>query len=203
MPLSANNYSRQIVSIRRPVIGWLIVLAGALVFVSLIIAAPLLAAGGHSTAALNIYHAFSFLCHQLPDRSFFLDGHKLAVCSRCSGLYFGATLTLLVYPLLRSLRVAHAPHRKWLFAAAIPLLIDFFLTFLGIWENTHTTRFVTGFILSSVMVFFVMPGVVELSLRSWKRQVLAQPEVAPGVAPVGANSIPVAPSDYSAPERRI
>jgi len=199
MPLSANNYSLQVISLRRPVIGWLIVLAGALVFVSLIIAAPLLAASGHSTSALNIYHAFSFLCHQLPDRSFFIDGHKLAVCSRCSGLYFGATLTLLAYPMLRSLRVAHTPHRKWLFAAAIPLLIDFFLTFLGIWENTHTTRFVTGFIFSSVVVFYVMPGVVELSLRSWKQQVSSQTEV----APVLANSIPVGPSDYSAPERRI
>jgi uncharacterized membrane protein len=199
MPLSANNYSPQVISLRRPLTGWLIVLGGALVFVSLIIAAPLLAASGHSTSALSIYHAFSFLCHQLPDRSFFIDGHKLAVCSRCTGLYFGAALTLLAYPLLRSLRVAHPPDRKWLFAAAIPLLIDFFLTFLGIWENTHTTRFVTGFIFSSVVVFYVMPGVVELSLRSWQRQLSSQPEV----APVVGRSIPVGPSDYSAPERRI
>jgi uncharacterized membrane protein len=199
MPLSANAYVPQVISTRRTFIAWLIVLAGALAVVSLIIAAPLLAAGGHNFAAPNIYHAFSFLCHQLPERSFFLAGHKLAVCSRCSGLYAGATLTLLLYPLLRSLRVAHTPHRKWLFAAAVPLFIDVFLTFLGVWENTHTTRFITGFILSSVVVFYVMPGVVELSLRSWQRGLSSEPEV----APVAVSPIPFGPSDYSAPERRI
>ena len=166
---------------------------------SLIIAAPLLVASGHPAPAVSIYYAFGFLCHQLPERSFFIDGHKLAVCSRCSGLYFGASLTLLFYPLLKSLRVAHTPHRRWLILAAIPLFIDFLLTFVGVWENTHTTRFVTGFLLGSVTVFYVMPGVVELSLRSWGSGSSPQP----AVTSVVANSIPVGPSDYSAPERRI
>lgn len=198
MRLAADNYVPQVVSTRRPLIAWTITLVSALTVVSLIIAAPLLAAARNGWS-ISIYHAFSFLCHQLPERSFFLDGHKLAVCSRCSGLYAGATLTLLVYPLLRSLRVAHTPHRKWLFAAAVPLFIDFFLTFLGVWENTHTTRFITGFILSSVVVFYVMPGVVELSLRRWQRGLSSEPEV----APVAVSPVPFGPSDYSAPERRI
>ena len=199
MPQPATEYFRQSTSSNRPRTWWLILTFGVLLFVSLIIAAPLLAASGHTASATNIYHAFGFLCHQRPERSFFIDGHKLAVCSRCTGLYFGATLTLLAYPLLRSLRVAHAPHRRWLILAAIPLFIDFFVTFVGVWENTHTTRFLTGFLLGSVTVFYVMPGVVELSLKKWKREVSSQTEPAPSVA----NSIPIGPSDYSAPERRI
>ena len=197
MGLPAHQYIPQTTSIRRPLYGWLLVTIGALSVVSLIVSAPLFAANGHITTAQNIYHSFSFLCHQLPERSFFISGHKLAVCSRCTGIYFGATLTLLLYPLLKSLRVSYTPARKWLIAAAIPLGIDFLLTFLGIWENTHTTRFVTGFILGSVVVFYVMPGVVELSLRSWGRGAL------PNAATVIGETIPVGPSDYSAPERRI
>ena len=197
MQLSANQYVPQMVSTRRPFTAWLIVLAAALAFVSLIIAAPLLAAA-HNGWSIAIYQAFGFLCHQLPERSFFIAGHKLAVCSRCSGIYLGATMTLLVYPLIRSLRSVDPPARKWLFAAAIPLFVDFFLTFVGVWENTHTTRFVTGFIFGSAVVFYVMPGLVELSLRSWK------PSPTPAeVIPVPATSIPIGPSDYSAPERRI
>ena len=199
MPQPATDYFPQNISTNRPRIWWLVLTFGVLLFVSLIISAPLLAASRHTASSLNIYHAFGFLCHQLPERSFFIDGHKLAVCSRCTGLYFGATLTLMFYPLLRSLRVAHTPHRRWLILAAIPIFLDFLLTFVGVWENTHTTRFVTGFLLGSVTVFYVMPGVVELSLRSWKRGLSSPPQVAPAVA----NPIRVGPSDYSAPERRI
>src|SRR4030095_6343895 len=177
MALSGDQYFSQTATLRRPLLAWLIVTLGALLFVSLIVSAPLFAANGHITVAQNIYHLFSFLCHQLPERSFFVSGHKLAVCSRCTGIYSGATLTLLLYPLVKSLRVSHTPHRKWLIAAAIPLAIDFLLTFLGIWENTHTTRFVTGFILGSVVVFYVMPGVVELSLRSWSRRAQEHPQI--------------------------
>jgi len=64
------------------------------------IVAPLAAAGGHNEIAGAIYYAFSGLCHQRPDRSFFIDGHKFGVCSRCTGIYFGFAFTLLVYPLL-------------------------------------------------------------------------------------------------------
>jgi len=197
MAVSANQYFPQVVSTRRPFTAWLIVLTAALAVVSLIIAAPLLAAA-HNGWSIAIYYAFGFLCHQLPERSYFIAGHKLAACSRCSGIYLGATLTLLVYPLNRSLRSVDPPARKWLFAAAIPLFVDFFLTFVGVWENTHTTRFVTGFIFGSAVGFYVMPGLVELSLRSWK------PSPTPAeVIPVPATSIPIGPSDYSAPERRI
>lgn len=196
MPRSATEYAPQIISTRRPFIWWFVLAASSILFVSLIIAAPLFEARGSHDLALNIYHPFGFICHQLPERSFFISGHKLAVCSRCTGLYFGFTGALLLYPLFRSLRLAHTPHRKWLIAAAIPLFIDFVLTFVGVWENTHSTRFVTGFLLGAVVAVYVMPAVVELSLRSWKRKL-------PEVSTVAIRPLSVGPSDYSAPERRI
>ena len=94
-----------------------------------------------------IYHAFGILCHQRPDRSYFIAGHKLAVCSRCTGLYAGFAVTLLLYPLIRSLRNNINPPRIYLILAAITLAIDFSLTFFGIWENTHTSRLLTGALL--------------------------------------------------------
>ena len=158
-----------------------------------------MAAGGHNEVAEGIYRGFGIFCHQRPDRSYFIDGHKLAVCSRCTGLYAGFAFTLLIYPLLRSLRSAAFPPRSVLFLAALPLLIDFSLTFFGIWENTHTSRLLTGALLGSVAVFYVMPGIVDLSLRGLRLSTptpntftLASPE-----------RIAAAPSDYSAPERRI
>ena len=169
-----------------------------LLLVSLIVVAPVAAANGHAELAHGIYGAFGTLCHQMPERSYFIAGHKFAVCSRCTGLYAGFAFTLLLYPLLRSLKTTVTPPRILLVLAAIPLLIDFSVTFFGFWENTHTSRLLTGALLGSTTVFYVMPGIIELSLRHSRTPLprvtftLASPE-----------RIASAPSDYSAPERRI
>ena len=193
------QYVPQVVETRRPLLFWLVSAATVTVLVALIFVAPLAAAGGHNAWAEVIYHTFGLFCHQRPDRSYFIEGHKLAVCSRCTGLYAGFAITLLLYPLVRSLRNNVNPPRSYLILAAIPLGIDFSLTFFGFWENTHTSRLLTGALLGSVAVFYVMPGIIDLSFRSWRGSAsskrtftLASPE-----------RIASAPSDYSAPERRI
>jgi uncharacterized membrane protein len=33
-----------------------------------------------------------FVCHQIPERSFVVDGHPLPLCARCTGLYLGTAL---------------------------------------------------------------------------------------------------------------
>ena len=174
---------------------WLISTAFVFAIVSLIVIAPL-TAGTNAQFANSIYGGFAALCHQLPERSYFIAGHKLAVCSRCTGVYAGFALTLLAYPWLRPLRSIDWPPPVWLVLSAVPLAIDFGLTFLGIWENTHTSRLLTGLLLGSVSVFYVMPGVAELSSRKDREKrptfTLASPE-----------HMASAPSDYSAPDRRI
>lgn len=181
-----------------PLVFWLISAIVVSLLVSLVIVAPVAAASGYGQLAQGIYGAFAMVCHQLPDRSYFIDDHKFAVCTRCTGLYAGFAITLLLYPLVGSLRRTETPPRSWLLLAAIPLLIDFSVTFFGFWENTHTSRMLTGALLGSATVFYVMPGIIELSLRRMRTPpppvtfTLASPE-----------RIASAPSDYSAPERRI
>ena len=191
------QYVSQTGSIRKPLVTWFIVLAFALAICSLIIAAPVAIADGHSAIAFNIYLPFSYLCHQIPARSFYFAEHPLAVCSRCTGIYAGFLLGVIVYPIVRSLRSAETPERKWLFIAALPLAIDFFLEFLGIWQNTHSSRFFTGALLGSVVVFYVLPGLLELSLRE---RTSSTPKIASGNLLTNTSA---APSDYSTPERRI
>src|SRR4051794_30301645 len=194
-----SQYIPQVVPTRRPQVFWLVSTATVVGLVSLILVAPLAAAGGYPGLAFAIYRAFGTLCHQIPERSYFIEGHKFAVCARCTGIYAGFALTLLLSPLVRSLRNTATPPRSLLILATLPLAIDFSLTFFGFWENTHTSRLLTGALLGSVAVFYVMPGIVELSVRELTKHVpspvtftLASPE-----------RIAAAPSDYSAPERRI
>jgi len=195
------EYVPQVVANRRPLVLWLISALTVSALVSLIAIAPVAAVDGHAGLAQGIYRAFGTLCHQLPERSYYIYGHKLAVCSRCTGIYAGFALTLLLYPLIRSLRNAVTPRPIFLLLAAIPLASDFSLTFLGVWENTHTSRLLTGALLGSAAVFYVMPGIIELSQRSQSTQTSAPAPVTFTLA--SPERIASAPSDYSAPERRI
>ena len=171
MRASPANYVSPFSTNRRPLLMWSAVSVVSLTIMGAIIGAPVALAGGHNVLALAIYSSFSHLCHQLSDRSFFIAGHQFAVCARCTGLYAGFTVATLAYPLMRSLRGTDTPRRRWLFMAAVPLAIDFSLGFLGIWENTHLSRFVTGALLGSVSVLYVMPGLIDLSLMNWQRAV--------------------------------
>ena len=194
------QYVPQVVPTKRPLVFWLISAAAVTFLVSLIFVAPVAAANGHPALAKVIYHAFGIFCHQRPDRSYFIEGHKLGVCSRCTGLYTAFAVTLLLYPLIRSLRNNVNPPRQYLLLAAVPLGIDFSLTFFGFWENTHTSRLLTGALLGSVAVFYVMPGIIDLSLRSSRAPDAPKPVTFTLASP---ERIAAAPSDYSAPERRI
>jgi uncharacterized membrane protein len=153
---------------------WISVSLIALAILVAIVGAPLALANGHATLAGDIYKTFSFLCHQLPDRSFHLAGHQFAVCSRCTGLYVGFALTTLAYPLIRPLRTTTTPALIWLILATVPLLIDFSLGYFNIWANTHATRFITGALLSSVAVFYIIPGLVEITSKMFNRPYLYQ-----------------------------
>ncbi|MFN2511527.1 MAG: DUF2085 domain-containing protein [Pyrinomonadaceae bacterium] len=183
---------------------WSFVVVGALIFVGLVVAAPLAQANGLQWLSFTVYETFSHFCHQSPERSFYLAGYPLAVCARCTGLYLGFAAAAAFYPAMTSLKRTHAPERKWLFIAATPLAIDFALGFFGIWENSHLSRFLTGSLLGAVSVFFILPGLVQLSLY--------QPMFGPrssrqgefkAYSPATSEQVNAAPSDYSAPLRRI
>ncbi len=184
---------------------WSLVVVGALFFVGLLVAAPLAQANGLQWFSFAIYEAFSHVCHQTPERSFYIAAYPLAVCARCTGLYVGFAVAVAFCPVMTSVKRTHTPERKWLFIAAAPLAIDFALGFLGIWENNHVSRFVTGALLGAVSVFFILPGLVQLSL--YQRMVgvgsTKQSELKAAYSPATSEQVTASPSDYSAPLRRI
>ena len=148
---------------------WLSTAVLALTILLAIITAPLASAFGYTSFASSIYKAFGFVCHQIPERSFHLAGNKFAVCSRCTGLYSGFAVAVLAYPLARSLRNTATPSILWLILAALPLAVDFSLGYFNIWANTHASRFSTGALFSATTVFYIMPGLIELTTVAWRR----------------------------------
>lgn len=154
---------------RRSVIVWAVMATLTLGFVSLIVIAPVALAHGYDLTARVIYSSFGRFCHQIPARSFDLEGHPFAVCARCTGIYFGFAAGVLLYPLVRSLKQTAAPARKWLLIAVVPMALDFGLDFLGVWHNTHLSRSVTGALAGAVAACYVVPGLLDLSRMCFRR----------------------------------
>jgi uncharacterized membrane protein len=141
---------------------WSVALAVVVVWVLLIVMPPVFAAYGQTSVSSSLYLFFSNLCHQMPDRSFHIMEHQLAVCSRCFGVYFGLVLGLAVYPLWRRVENIDPLPRIWLFASMVPIGIDWSLGMLDIWQNNHASRFITGLILGVGCSTYIMPALVEI-----------------------------------------
>jgi uncharacterized membrane protein len=146
-------------SANRAVVAYLAVLAGALVWCGLIVAAPVLVNAGGTAAQWGaaLYTFFHPLCHQLDGRSLHILGEPLAVCSRCSAIYAGFLAGVIVYPLFRPVRAPHPPSRTMLVIALSPMVLDVVLGFAGLHDATIGTRLVTGAIFGLLIPYVVLP----------------------------------------------
>lgn len=107
------------------------------------------------------------ICHQIPERSFFMDGRQLPLCARCTGTFLGAILGLAVMLLRRRGRASRMPP-----AAVLGLLIlgmglwafdglNSYLTFFPglphLYQPQNWLRLTTGLLNGLAMVTFVYP----------------------------------------------
>ena len=150
--------------------AWAVGLGVVCLWVLLIVAAPIAKANGFVLISSPLYHFFSFICHQISDRSFHIEGEQFGVCSRCFGVYFGMLFGFAIYPLWRNISEIEPLPRVWLFLSLIPITIDWSLTIFGIWENTHLSRFITGLILGVACATYIVPALVEITRNMTSRR---------------------------------
>lgn len=104
---------------------------------------------------------FSSICHQMPERSFWLTSGPMAVCTRCFGIYTGFFVGLLMWPYLSGLSRQLLNQPKLLLLFVVPTGIDFFL------PNTHWSRFLTGSLAAMPVALFVWVALEEfINLQS-------------------------------------
>jgi uncharacterized membrane protein len=135
---------------------------------ALIFLEPVLLSRSFHVLPAVIYLCFSGVCHQIPERSFFFLGHPLPVCHRCSGIYLGLFLgSMLQFSFLHKTPAA----RRWGVGIAVfPMLLDLFLPYLGLWHNTASSRFLSGFLFGTIGSSFLARGFSEfLQETSWRR----------------------------------
>lgn len=152
-------------SMHIPRLTYAALLLGTLVWCAGIVAAPVFSI----SALYDFYHR---ICHQLGSHSLHISGEPLAVCARCTAIYFGFLIGMLVYPTLRSVSSTQLPSRIVLFGAAVPMLLDVVGGLAGVHTVTITTRLITGGLFGVVLPFFILPAGVGAVLEIFhvKRQ---------------------------------
>ena len=101
------------------------------------------------------YVATSFICHQLPERSFHVGAVQLPVCARCLGIYAGLAVGGLV-AVVRRRRMG--PDRARIVAAvgAVPTLITVAAEWIGVWQTSNGVRFLAGLPLGAAIACVVI-----------------------------------------------
>jgi len=124
-----------------------ILIIGAALWCAAIVAAPLF-------QVPVIYDFFSRICHQNPARSWFLFDEPLAVCIRCTSIYFGFLISLIVNikPNTRALRWAVA-------ASAVEFILALFVM------DSVILRAASGLALGAMAAPFVVIGVEQAFFR--------------------------------------
>lgn len=142
---------------------WLLVANGMLfLFIAPPFLAPFLEAAGLYLPAKIIYVLYRVTCHQLPERSFFLSGHQVAFCARCSAIYLSFWAVGLLYGLWRLLSLSgHYPlpplSEKVLLLLAVPILLDGSTQLVGLRTSTNLLRAITGTLAGGGAGLFVYP----------------------------------------------
>ncbi len=157
--------------------GMAVILAGALL-------APVLMLRGHARAGNLLYRAYGPLCHQLPERSFFIGGpqhvysldelnaalgdvtplryvgnrelgYKMAMCERDVAIYAGWLIGGLLFGLLRR----RLGPLRWQIALilSVPMAVDGLAQLVGIAESNWERRTLTGLLFALAVVWLVYP----------------------------------------------
>jgi uncharacterized membrane protein len=149
----------------RYIVAYMGVLFLSVLWCSFLIGTPLLRGGGtvsrRAAALLTLF--FSPVCHQIPERSFHISGYPLAVCARCTGIYGGFLLGVLIYPIFKRLEKSALPPRWILVVGILPTIIEMIVSKFKIIDSNPIFSGLSGLILGCIVSFYVLPAVFELT----------------------------------------
>ena len=125
---------------------------------------PPLAASSQPLISRVGYRFFALLCHQEDARSLHLLGYPLAVCARCSAIYFGFLLGIILSPFF-SPGVASFPRLAWVIAI-MPMLLDVGADVIGVHASSLGTRIASGAFFGAASALILTPYLIGLYRRN-------------------------------------
>jgi uncharacterized membrane protein len=101
---------------------------------------------------------YSTVCHQESAKCISIGGWSMLVCARCAGIYAGA----LTAGYLTLILIAPSISLKVFMLFFIPLLIDMFFTFIGVYVYSQSLAFATGSIFGIAVYLFLQSELENL-----------------------------------------
>lgn len=109
---------------------------------------------------------FASVCHQMPSRSPHVGGVPIAICDRCSGIYSGLVLGVVVTGWGRSLWAALGQQSRYLLLGSLlPLGVDWVAPVVGLWQNGPISRALTGLLFGIVAASYVTDRLLQRVAR--------------------------------------
>ncbi len=97
-----------------------------------------------------------YICHRIPERSFFINGYQFPVCARCTGVY----LAVILYVIFAHYVAIRYTWTIFILAVicVIPMAVDGLTQLFELRLSNNTLRFVTGFLggLGLVIMFKII-----------------------------------------------
>lgn len=135
-----------------------ILLVCAFLWCAFLFLPPLLSGPGNEIISAQLYKSYSHICHQYDARSLHVFGDKLAVCSRCSAVYFGFLVGIVLFRLLPKRNIKPVPY---LLISLLPMLLDVMSDLSGLHASTFLTRIATGSFFGIVSSFVLTPVIIQ------------------------------------------
>jgi uncharacterized membrane protein len=114
--------------------------------------------------AAAIYFMGDLNCHQIADRSFYLNGNEMPFCARDTGIFFG-----IVFGMVLAIVVRYRPGLPLIAAGFIPTALDGGLQLVTNYSSNNPLRFATG----------IVAGIAAAYLLSYVAIRVMEPESLP------------------------
>lgn len=105
-----------------------------------------------------IYFLADPVCHQLPNRSIFINELPMPACARCFAIYLGGFFVFILVWIKQS----YKRWPKWVYCvAAILFIIEILMEHLNFYHNLFELRLLSGFILGILIFRIILETVVN------------------------------------------
>ena len=143
---------------------YFIFLALSLIWLLILFFGPYISSMGSEYSLLkDIYYLlFGIICHQKPERSYFVWGYQMPVCVRCFGIYLGIFIGTVIYPFFKGFSNVKIPKFKYLWFFLTPIIVDGLAQTFNLYYSPHYVRLSTGIFASTGLAFYFLPLINQI-----------------------------------------
>lgn len=100
---------------------------------------------------------YFFICHKIPERSFFYKGKQFPLCSRCTGIFIGYIIGIL---LIIMSYIFHFDifNPIYIVILLLPMFLDGTIQYFTKYESNNFKRLITGLLggIAIMLIIFIV-----------------------------------------------